>query len=234
MSKFSIGDEANRTAASSHVRQHQLRYPDERVVVFLAAKFPDKAMNAERRALDVGFGSGRHLRLLAEYGFQTYGIDYSRDAVEIAPACLGTPPLLRELKVADVCEQPYPDGFFDVIISWGSIFLRPVKDMLDDLKILQKLLAPGGRLILNIRTKDNSIYGAGTAVEGRETFILDERAGTYAEMLFTFLDHDQAAALVRQAGFEIEDSERVDLWKRRCSEHHSWWVFWALKTAPSQ
>ena len=230
MSKFSIGDEANRTAASSHVRQHQLLYPDERVVVFLAAKFPDRAVNAERRALDVGFGSGRHLRLLADYGFQTYGIDYSRDAVEITRACLGTLPLLRELKVADIREQPFPDGFFHVIISWGSIFLRTVKDMLDDLKILQRLLAPGGRLILNFRSKDSSIYGAGTAVEGRETFILDKSAGSYAEMLYSFLDHDQAAALMRQAGFEIENTERVDLWKNQCVERHSWWIFWALKT----
>jgi hypothetical protein len=48
------------------------------------------------------------------------------------------------------------------------------------------------------------------------------------------LDHEQAAMLVRQAGFEIENSERLDLWKRRCVERHSWWIFWALKTAPSQ
>ena len=226
-----MNDDANRAAASRHIRKHQLVYPDERAVCFLAKNYADQKANARRRALDIGCGSGRHVRLLLDYGFQAYGIDYSDDAVAVAHEFLRAHPMLRDLKGADLADGAYPDGFFDLVLCWGVIFLRPWSEMLRDLKIIHRLLAPGGGLLVNFRARDSWFYGLGTRLEEQDTYALDERAGPYCGMRYTFLDEAPARDLLQQAGFQVENSERVELWKARCTERHTWWVFWARKPA---
>jgi len=222
-------DENNRAAASQQIRLHQLVYPDERVVVFLAKNYSARDTNKQRRALDVGCGSGRHLRLLLDYGFQSYGIDYSQDAIDVARNLVDKHPLYKELKAVDLAVTPYPDSFFQVVICWGAIFLRPVNEMLKDLQTIYRLLCTGGQAVVNFRSKENWFYGKGISQDGEETYLLDENAGPYKSMRYTFVDLDQAKTLLKNVGFEIENSERVDLWERNCTKQHSWWVFWVRK-----
>jgi len=224
-----MNDEANRAASSRQVRQHRLVYPDERVVCFLARHYADRPANAQRRALDVGCGSGRHLRLFLDYGFQAYGIDYSAEAIAVAREFLSAHPLLREIKQADLADGGFPAGFFDTVLCWGTMFLRPCQDIVRDLRRVYRALAPGGRLLLNFRTRDNWFFGLGAELDQPGTYVLDERAGPYQGMRYTFLDAPAAGELLSQAGFQVENSERVDLWEARCTQRHSWWVFWARK-----
>jgi len=226
-----MSDERNRAAASQQIRLHQLLYPDERIVAFLARNYPDRYSNRRACALDVGCGSGRHLRLLLDYGFQSYGIDYSEDAIDVARNVVGQHPLLMELKAVDLAASLYPDSFFEVMICWGAIFLRPLSDMLEDLQTIHRLLRAGGRSVINFRSKENWFYGKGTSQNGHETFLLDGAAGVYNGMLYTFLDSDQAHSLLNDAGFEIENSERLDLWEQNCTKQHSWWVFSVRKSS---
>src|SRR5689334_8936461 len=95
-------DKNNLEAYAGHLKRNVLLYPDERIVTFLAANYPDSAANSGKKALDIGFGSGRHLGLLLNYGFQAYGIDYNSEAIDVAKSILGEQPLLKELKVADI------------------------------------------------------------------------------------------------------------------------------------
>ena len=83
MQRASI-DELNRGAWAEALEQHKLVYPDERVVSFLAAHYSDVSANKDRKALDLGFGAGRHLRVLVDYGFQVAGIDYIKTAADAA------------------------------------------------------------------------------------------------------------------------------------------------------
>lgn len=221
-------EQMNRAAWGQEMRKHQLLYPDERVVAFVATHYPDTTANSDCKALDIGFGSGRHVQLLLNYGFQVYGIDYAQEAVEIARSLWKDHPRLQELRVADLRERPYPDEFFDLVIAWGVSFLRPVEEMAKDFQVINALMKNGARLVVNFRTADNWFYGKGKPL-GNGAFLLDESAGAYSGMCYTFLDFDQASNLLSQANFEIENSERLDLWKHNRSEHHSWWIFWLRK-----
>jgi SAM-dependent methyltransferase len=218
----------NRNAWAEVIRNHQMLYPDERIVVFLANYYFDRAANGERKALDIGFGSGRHLKLLMDYGFHTYGIDYVKDTLEVAQELWKDTSLMRQLKVADVKDKPFPDGFFDVILAWGVIFLRTTDEMERDLSLLRDALKKGGRLIVNFRTKDCWFYGNGTPI-GPDTFRLDESAGPYNGMCYTFLDFETALSLLLKVGFTVENHERIDLYRKNQTEHHSWWAFWLRK-----
>ncbi len=221
-------DELNRGAWAEGLEQHKLVYPDERVVSFLAAHYSDVAANKDRKALDLGFGAGRHLRLLVDYGFQVAGIDYVETAADAARKIHGEGLAGCDLRQADLSDRPFPDHSFDVILCWGVLFLRPVSDIRKDLATLHALLKPGGRIVMNFRGTESWFYGRGTALD-EHTFLLEESAGPYAGMCYSFFDRTEAKALLESAGFSVENSERIDLWKRDAQEHHAWWVFWIRK-----
>ncbi len=222
-------EQQNRKAWGKEIGKHRLLYPDERLVCFLAANYPNREENGQRNALDIGFGSGRHLQLLMDYGFQAYGVDYAKETAAVARNVLKDNPLLRDLKVADMKDRPFSGIQFDVVIAWGVCFLRTPEETACDLVHLRNSMKAGGRLIVNFRNKESWFCGKGKQI-GPNTFLLDESAGPYQDMCYTFLEREAAHDILTAAGFEIDNCERLDLWKNHVSEHHSWWVFWARRT----
>jgi 2-polyprenyl-3-methyl-5-hydroxy-6-metoxy-1,4-benzoquinol methylase len=221
-------EQANRSAWTNALQSHQLVYPDERIVSFLASNYSNLAENKARHALDIGFASGRHCRLLRDYNFTVHGIDYIESAADTARKIYGDALAGVDLRKADLRDKPYPDESFDLILCWGVIFLRPLLEMETDLGLLRAMLKPNGRLLLDFRTKDSWFFAKGQSMDAN-TYVLDATAGPYNTMCYTFLDHAEATALLQRAGFSVDNSERLDIWKKRVTERHSWWVFWAQK-----
>ena len=219
-------DATNRRVWSRILDEAELLYPDEQVVRFLAAR----ARGGERggTGLDVGFGSGRHLKLLMDYGYRACGIEVIPDAIELARKRFGGHPLLGELALADMRGDAFAPESFEVAIAWGVVFVRPKEEFLTDLRGLRRMLVPGGGLRVNFRTTDNWLYGLGEQV-GESSWVLDERAGVYAGAYYTFLTREEAAGLLEEAGFRIDDVERAELWRDGATKRHSWWNFSATR-----
>ena len=229
MSTHSI-DAGNRTAWTRILRDNELAYPDEQVVRYLAARYGQNGAPRGAHALDVGFGSGRHLRLLMDYGFNAHGLEVVASAPEVAERRYGDDPLLGELKVADMRDHPFPDGLFDFAVAWGVVFLRPPEEMLTDLRALHRMLAPGGALAVNFRTMDNWLVGLGEQT-GPSSWVLDDRAGAYRDLSYTFLGAEQAAGLLEAAGFQVGDHQRIEQWRERATKRNSWWTFMVTRPA---
>ena len=176
-----------------------------------------------KKALDIGFGSGRHLKLFLDYGFETYGIDYSEDAVNTANKLLDGKANVSTTNLDDI---EYKD-FFDVVLMYGVAFLRDEKSMLEDLKRVNKFLKKDGKLLINFRTKDDYLYQKGKNIVGN-TYIL-ENVGVYDGLTYTFLSSEEAISLVKEAGFEVELIERDDYWKNNLKEQNTWWIITAKK-----
>lgn len=218
-----IYDKKNELAWSSEINKHQMLYPNERIVAFLAKNYKDIDGNSNKKALDIGFGSGRHMKLLLDYGFKVYGIDYSQDSVNIAKEILGYHDNLKDLKKADLRDKVFESYFFDVVICYGIIFLRTVEEILIDLKIINSMMINEGRMIINFRTKEDCLYAKGEKINSN-TYILDNSSEGYEDMCYTFLSCEEAEKLLNKAGFVIENRERYDLWKDNLSKQHTWWI----------
>jgi 2-polyprenyl-3-methyl-5-hydroxy-6-metoxy-1,4-benzoquinol methylase len=93
------------------------------------------------RLLDVGFGQGALLVVSRDGGWNVYGIEQSRLAVEQAHAN-GIPNAVE----ADFLEAPFADGYFDVVTM--SEVLEHLADPLLFLRQAARLLRPGGLLYL--------------------------------------------------------------------------------------
>jgi 2-polyprenyl-3-methyl-5-hydroxy-6-metoxy-1,4-benzoquinol methylase len=101
------------------------------------------AKNGQQKGtmLDVGAATGFFLDIARSEGWETYGIELSRYAAEVARG--------KGLRVSagttDDCD--FPPGFFDVVTAWDVIEHMPKP--LAELEKIHNLLKPGGLLVIN-------------------------------------------------------------------------------------
>lgn len=109
----------------------------------------------KENALDVGCGSGgRIIRKLLEENFTVYGIDASKEMIEIAGSLHET----VHLEHANIIDWEN-DRQFDLIIAWDSIFHLPFKMQRPVISKLCSMLKPAGILI----------YTFGNAIDEHES-----------------------------------------------------------------
>lgn len=221
-------DKQNKIAWGKAIKKNQMLYPNEKIVAFLARNYSQLEENSTKRALDIGFGSGRHLKLLMDYQFNAYGIDYSKESMEECQRILGENPLLKDLKLESIEDNDFEAEYFDAVIMYGVAFLRQYEEMLSDLQNICKVLKKGGKMIINFRTKEDGLFGKGEKIGGN-SYLLDDSYPDYKGMLYTFLSQDEAENLLTEAGFIVENIEREDYWKTNLSQKHSWWIFTVRK-----
>ena len=145
------------------------------------------ALQPSDRALEVGFGHGRTIRLAAAQVPQEFvvGVDVSRDMVRMAQRrCLNLAGKgLVEFMVGDSRRLPYADTSFDKVLSVHAIYFweEPIKDLGEIFRVLK----PGGRLVLGFRAKS------------------DKRATSdFPETVYSFYSIDEVSTLLESAGFE--------------------------------
>jgi SAM-dependent methyltransferase len=108
-----------------------------------------------KRVLDLGCGTGRHLILFANEGFEVYGLDSAPEGIEIAKEWLAEKNLNCELIVHRMEEKfPYQDSFFDAVISIQAMHHNKIEKIKFTIKEIERVLKPGGLLFITVPTFD--------------------------------------------------------------------------------
>jgi SAM-dependent methyltransferase len=150
------------------------------------------AVGVEDTILDVGCGGGwtvNKLAAMAPAG-KVYGIDHSR-ASAIAARKANTKLIQEgrvEIEQASVSELPFPEGFFDLVSAVETHFWWP--DLRHDMREVQRVVRPGGTLIVIAE-----IYKQSKVASGNVTEKALERSG------MKVLTAEQHRELFAEAGF---------------------------------
>jgi SAM-dependent methyltransferase len=121
------------------------RYPFTEVVSFVMRNFGGAPDRSKVRVLDLGYGGGHHLMLLAQEGFDYFGVDGASGSIQIATRRLAEVGLkARNLAVATFDHLPYPDGFFDAVIDRGSLVCNRLAELPPLIEEVRRTLKPGG------------------------------------------------------------------------------------------
>jgi SAM-dependent methyltransferase len=139
-------------------------------------------------ACDMGCGPGHVARYLHERGVQVCGIDLSPVLVERARRL--TPAV--EFRLGDMSALDAPDESWAGIAAFYSLIHIPRDDLPQALCELQRVLRPGGTLLVAFHIGDECIH-------------LDEWWGQQVCVDFFFFRADEMARYLRDAGFEIEE-----------------------------
>lgn len=176
----------------------QPKYPSDHVVRFIFSNFPpDFKERTKIKILDLGCGAGCHTVFLAEEKFKTYATDISENGINIAEKRLKEKKLEADLKTAGMENQPFPDDFFDAVISFGVFYYNTGPGYKKAVEDLYRILKKGGRAFVFTRTTDDYRFGKGKEIE-KNTFILDIKDTNEKGMLMHFLEKRDIRKIFRK------------------------------------
>jgi SAM-dependent methyltransferase len=101
-----------------------------------------QGLQAGSRVLDIGCGRGVMIRALLDLGFEAHGVEIS----EAAAAAVDDRADVRI--AADLADANHESNSFDAVIMWHV--LEHLRDPAETLSAIQRILRPGGRLILAV------------------------------------------------------------------------------------
>ena len=126
-----------------------------------------------QRVLDLGCGVGRHLVYLSGQGFETHGLDISAAGVERCQKELAQHQLQATVQVADMFTIPYPDQWFDWVLSVQVIYHTTAAALQQAIRLVRDKLRPGGFFYVTFPPVDNISADSGQEVEPR-TYLKEE------------------------------------------------------------
>jgi SAM-dependent methyltransferase len=119
-------------------RDNFVFFPHEEVIRFVSKfirkktgldEYRDIAPNAGGvKVLDLGCGIGRHVIYCHEMGLDSYGVDLSETAIQVAidwAVRKGMPDSTLRIRQGDVRHLPWDDGYFDFAVSHGVLDSMP-------------------------------------------------------------------------------------------------------------
>ncbi len=158
------------------------------------------------RILDVACGTGRSLAQIAEAlpGQQYFGVDLSPFYLAEARSNLASVPEVS-LVVENAEQLPFRDGYFDVVTSTYLLHELPRRARRRAVAEMARVLAPGGRLVLEDSAQ---IAEAADLATFLESFASQMHEPYYRDYV-----QDDLAALVSEAGLAVAGVERAWLSK---------------------
>jgi len=137
-----------------------LSWPSETLVRLMRGSYIPNLDREYRgkRALDVGFGSGNNLVFLASLGLEVYGVEVTKQVCALAHERLSRLGIAADLRVGTNRHLPFPDGFFDVLISWNVIHYEDTERKMEAaIREYARVLKPGGRFFLSTTGPEDMI-----------------------------------------------------------------------------
>jgi SAM-dependent methyltransferase len=172
-----------------------------------------------RKIFDVGAAYGHFLKHATEAGFEAAGCDIAARAVEWGRSNLGV-----DIRHGDLNSIALPEMSFDAVVSLDELYYST--DPVASLRVMAKLLRPGGYVVLRLRN--------GSRLAGR---IRGRQAGTIGDAvmpsahLWAFTPRSVRAVLER-AGFIPRRIEAAAYSRRRLGAPLAW-AAWLNRTAGS-
>jgi ubiquinone/menaquinone biosynthesis C-methylase UbiE len=157
------------------------------------------ALRPGERVLDVACGTGVVARLASEQVGATgsvAGLDINAGMLAVARDA--TPPRMPiEWHEASADAIPFSDASFDVVLCQMGLQFMP--DKRAALREMQRVLVPGGRLILNLPGPTPQLFAIMGEALGRH---MGAEARVFVNHVFSLHDAEEIQDLIGSAGFE--------------------------------
>jgi len=125
----------------------------------------------QRRALDLGCGTGTSSLALARAGWSVKGVDFVPRAIKIAKQKAKSEGVSVDFRVDDVTRLRDITGPFDLVLDIGCFHGLAARQKLRYLGNLAALLAPGGTWLLYGFFKPEEVPGPGLTVHEAEDLV---------------------------------------------------------------
>ncbi len=215
-----------------------LAYPAEGVIRIFKGQFPRLTMPRPTagKILDVGFGDGRHFPLFATVGLTGYGIEISDAICDLARERLTAIDVpFAEVKTGSSDAIPYPDGFFDYLLSWNTCYYMSfrakagVMDFRNNVSEMARVLKKDRWLVCSIPKKTCFVYkdSRPTDRDGYRAIARDPWGHREGEVMRCFESFDEIRS---DFGAGFGDFQYADIEMDWFGLAYHWHVFVARRT----
>jgi len=138
-------------------------YPVEFVVRTMLGTYPrlhiDRGTYPGSRILDLGFGDGRNIPLLADLGFEVCGVEISDEICRLTRERMKRLGYEADLRTGSNSHIPFPDAAFDFVLACHACYyVAEGETFSDNLREIVRILRPGGRFIFSLAKSDSYIF----------------------------------------------------------------------------
>lgn len=165
------------------------------------------ALRPGERVLDVACGTG----IVARQARQRVGDSASVAGLDVNPGMLAaarsavSPEFAIDWYESGAEAMPLADGAFDVALC--QLGLQFITNKLGALREIRRVLAPGGRLVLNVPGPTPPLFAVMADALAKH---VDSRAASFVHVVFSLHDERELRELTNAAGFQ-----QVDVHSRR-------------------
>ena len=220
----------------SHGFAAQRMYPNEELLRFFGTYYFSMPMEQRQalRVLEVGCGSGANLWMIAREGFETHGLDLSKDALDLCQFMLDRWQTKATLKHGSMTAIDYPSGQFDVVIDVFSANCMIEADFGIFLDEMTRVLKPGGRFFSITPSKNNDSFrdpGPSRMLD-KSTLdgLLRENSPFFGQNYpFRFTEPEEFQQLLEARGFDVPRNERIGRTYRNRAEYFEFTSIYAQK-----
>ena len=148
-------------------------------------------------ALDLGCGAGRHSIVLAQSGFEVYGIDFAEAAVGMAREAAAKSDVSQNthFQAGNVLSLPYEDSFFDVVNDDGCLHHIDPQDWQTYTHAMRRVIKSGGILRVKAFSKNCDYFKQNSPTDSQ--WVKLEDSG------YTYFFSEQDIRQLFSQGFEI-------------------------------
>ncbi len=179
------------------------------------------------RILDVGTGPGRIAITLgqADPAASIVGVDLAESMLALARSHIDAAGLSRRITcvVGDAKALPWPDGYFDAVIS--NTILHHIPDPVPALAEIARLTAPGGILFIRDLARPPSASAVAALVAQYAAEESPAARALFEASLHAALTLDEARDIIDRLGFDPEDVTMT-------SDRHWTWVRMGTQVEP--
>lgn len=148
--------EWEKTYSGSH-DSHKNKYPSELIISWVKKNYSNKIeleKRKEYKVLDLGCGWGNNLKFLKEEGFDSFGIDFSKSAVDSLKDEFGENVKTMNFKYLD-----FDNNTFDFIIDRSSIQHNTKENISIIHNEIFRVLKDGGKFYsIMVKNGDNGFF----------------------------------------------------------------------------
>jgi len=128
--------------------------PEKKIFNEIQCRIIENTIGFDRtnKILDVGSGTGRFLEYFGNKGYDIYGVEPSKNMNRVARRKLKH--LKPKIKKGTIENIPYPDNYFDRVITMHTIMHLHPATIRNGIKEMHRVLKPDGYMVLDFPHKN--------------------------------------------------------------------------------
>ena len=182
------------------------KYPSENLIKFISKKF-DHSDRKQKKILEIGCGPGANIWYLSREGFDTYGIDASKVAINRAQERIKKNQLRASLQVGDISKLPYEKEFFSAVVDCACLYNNDREKTKIILEEVKRVLKPEG--LFYSQTFSEDTYKGQTFKKLKELEFKDSSDGPFFGSGFFRLANKRSIEELYSGLFNIKSISRA-------------------------